>query len=230
MLLEVCAYSLASCATAARMGAQRVELCAGAEAGGTTPGRETIIAALELGIPVFPMVRPRGGDFVYGRNEWEAIQGGIRLCRELGCPGVVAGVQLRDGRMDAGAMKHIVGLAGPMEVTCHKAFDGVPDAAEALEVLVDAGCRRVLTSGLAATAMNGADVLKALVTQAAGRIAVMPGGGVRSSNIGELARITGAVEFHSSAITARSSGTNADPAEVRSLLMALSGVAPAREQ
>ncbi|MBS1547475.1 MAG: copper homeostasis protein CutC [Bacteroidetes bacterium] len=230
MLLEVCAYSLASCITAARMGAHRVELCAGADVGGTTPKKETIIAALELGIPVFPMVRPRGGDFLYNSNEQAAIQEGVRLCRALGCPGIVAGVQLADGRLDADAMKRIVELSGPMEVTCHKVFDGIPDAAEGLEVLVGAGCTRVLTSGLAATAMDGAGALHALVTQAAGRITVMPGGGVRSSNIHTLAHTTGAVEFHSSAITARSSGTDADPAEIHSLLMALNGVASAREQ
>lgn len=226
MLLEVCCYSLSSCITAQRAGAHRVELCAGAEVGGTTPLRETIIAALDLGIPVVPMVRPRGGDFLYDGDELEAVRKAVRMCRELGCTGLVSGVQLRDGRLDAQEMKRIVDLAGPMAVTCHKVFDGVPDGAEALEVLVEAGCARVLTSGMAADAIAGAEVLRRLVSQAGGRITVMPGGGVRSANIGELARLTGAKEFHSSAITTANAGHEADETEVRALareLRAISG-------
>ncbi len=163
MPLEVCCYSLSSCITAQRAGAHRVELCAGAEVGGTTPLRETIIAALDLGIPVVPMVRPRGGDFLYGTAELEEVRKAVRMCRELGCTAIVSGVQLRDGRLDAGAMKRIVDLAGPLEVACHKVFDGVPDAAEALETLVEAGCVRVLTSGMAADAMAGAHGLHGLL-------------------------------------------------------------------
>ncbi|MBP8822572.1 MAG: copper homeostasis protein CutC [Flavobacteriales bacterium] len=226
MPLEVCCYSLSSCITAQRAGAHRVELCAGAEVGGTTPLRETIIAALDLGIPVVPMVRPRGGDFLYGTAELEEVRKAVRMCRELGCTAIVSGVQLRDGRLDAGAMKRIVDLAGPLEVACHKVFDGVPDAAEALETLVEAGCVRVLTSGMAADAMAGAHVLHGLVAQAGARIAVMPGGGVRSSNLEALARITGAREFHSSAITTANAGHEADETEVRALareLRAISG-------
>ncbi len=223
MHLEVCAYSLASCATAARCGAYRVELCAGPGVGGTTPAQDMIIAALELGIPVFPMVRPRGGDFLYNADELEHLRRAIRLCRELGCPGIVSGAQQGDGRLDAVAMKRIVDLAGPMAVTCHKVFDGVPDASEALEVLVDAGCQRVLTSGLAPDAVRGAEMIRRLVDQADGRITVMPGGGVRSANIAGLARTTGAVEFHSSAITPRNPGTDADAEEVRALIKALKG-------
>lgn len=223
MLLEICAYSLASCTTAARAGAGRVELCAGPEVGGTTPPQDRVIAALERGIPVFPMVRPRGGDFLYNEEELEHIRRAIRLCRELGCPGIVTGMHLRDGRLDGALMRRMVDLAGPMEVTCHKVFDGVPDAREALEVLVDAGCTRVLTSGLAADAVTGGAVLRGLVDQARGRITVMPGGGVRSMNIAQLVRTTGAVEFHSSAITLRSSGMDADAEEVRLLVEALKG-------
>lgn len=221
MLLEVCAYSLAACATALREGAQRVELCAGPGVGGTTPSKEVIIAALELGIAVFPMARPRGGDFLYGPDEWEALLDAVRLCRELGCRGVVSGAQLADGRIDAVRMRRIVDAAGPMAVTCHKVFDGVPDAGEALETLVETGCSRVLTSGLAADAMAGASMLHRLVEQAGKRITVMPGGGVRSTNIRELVLATGAVEFHSSAITGRHAAFETDAAEVRALVAGL---------
>lgn len=218
MLLEVCAYSLASCAMAARTGASRVELCAGPNVGGTTPVREAVEAALELGIPVFPMIRPREGDFLYDQDELAAIRKTVLLYREMGCPGLVTGMQLRNGRLDSDALKRVVELAGPMAVTCHKVFDGVPDAAEALEELVDAGCMRVLTSGLATNAVAGAHSLQQLVAQAGGRITVMPGGGIRSENIAELVRITGAHEYHSSAITPRSDGADADEAELRALV------------
>jgi len=221
MLLEVCAYSLAACATAMREGAQRVELCAGPGVGGTTPAKEVIIAALELGIAVCPMARPCGGDFLYGPEEMQEIMRTIRLCRELGCPGIVSGVHLADGRLDRDRMRRIVDAAGPMAVTCHKVFDGVPDAEEALETLVETGCSRVLTSGLAADAMAGASVLQRLVEQAGKRITVMPGGGVRSTNIRELVLTTGAVEFHSSAITGRNAAFETDAAEVRALLAGL---------
>lgn len=219
MLLEICAYSLASCATAVRAGAHRVELCDGPEVGGITPVPAVITAAMEMGIPVFPMVRPRGGDFLFNPDEWEELLRTVRLCRGLGCPGIVSGAQHTDGRLDAVRMQRIVDAAGPMAVTCHKVFDGVPDAEEALETLMESGCKRVLTSGLAPDAMFGARKLQSLVARANGRISVMPGGGVRSTNIRELARITGAHEFHSSAITAHPQGAQADEEEVRALLL-----------
>lgn len=218
MLLEVCAYSLASCEMAAKAGAHRVELCADRSVGGTTAAKDVIIAALELGIPVFPMVRPRGGDFLYSKAEWDEITETVWFCRDLACTGIVTGVQLPDGRLDGDHLRRLVDLASPMEVTCHKVFDGVPDAMEALETLVEAGCTRVLTSGLAPDAMQGAATIHQLVKQADGRIRILVGGGVRSTNIGELMRYTGANEFHSSAITAGSVGDNADEQELHALV------------
>ena len=190
MLLEVCAYSLSSCRIAREAGADRVELCSGPLQGGTTPSWGMITAAMELGLPVFPMIRPRGGDFIYNSEELDVMWRDIRACRELGCPGIVAGAQRSDGSLDVGLMKRIVQEAGPMAVTCHKVFDQVPDPSSALEVLIEAGCARVLTSGLHANALEGARIIKQLVAQAAGRIVVMPGGGVRSENIAEIIAAT----------------------------------------
>lgn len=198
-----------------------MELCAGPEVGGTTPAQGSIIAALELGIPVFPLARPRGGDFLYGPDEWVELLRTVRMCRRLGCPGVVAGAQLSDRRLDAGRMCRIVDAAGPMSVTCHKVFDQVPNDDEALETLIGSGCRRVLTSGLAANALSGARTLHRLVASSGGRITVMPGGGVRSTNIRELVLATGAREFHSSAITGGTGGFRTDEAEVRALIVGL---------
>jgi copper homeostasis protein len=180
-----------------------------------------ITAAMELGLPVFPMIRPRGGDFIYNSEELDVMWRDIRACRELGCPGIVAGAQRSDGSLDVGLMKRIVQEAGPMAVTCHKVFDQVPDPSSALEVLIEAGCARVLTSGLHANALEGARIIKQLVAQAAGRIVVMPGGGVRSENIAEIIAATGATEYHSSAITANSTDHIADPNEVQALVQVL---------
>ncbi len=221
MVLEVCAYSLTSCAIAVRGGAQRLEFCATAGVGGTTPHLQDVQSVLEWGIPVFPMVRPRGGNFVYNVEERKVIEQSIQVFRELGCPGIAVGAACNDGQLDGEFMYRIIEAAGPMAVTCHKVFDGVPDPFEALETLVQCGCKRVLTSGLATDAMHGAELIRQLVGQANGRIIVMPGGGVRSTNILELARITGATEFHSSAIPAEQGSTVADEAEVRALALEL---------
>lgn len=218
MLLELCAYTIASCRIAAEAGVGRVELCSDPAQGGTTPGIGMVRTAMDMGLTVFPMVRPRGGDFVYGADELEVIHREIRAFRDLGCPGIVTGMLRRDGTIDADRMKRAVDLAGPMAVTCHKAFDAVPDGAEALEALVDAGCARVLTSGLAPDAVAGSTVIAGLVKQAAGRITILVGGGVRSGNIRQLMGSTGAKEFHSSAITTRSAQATADEEEVCALL------------
>jgi copper homeostasis protein len=221
MVLEVCAYSLSSCRIAMEAGADRVELCADPLQGGTTPSWGTITAAMELGLPVFPMIRPRGGNFIYNEEELDVMWRDIRACRELGCPGIATGVQRSDGSLDVEWMERIVERAGPMAVTCHKVFDQVPDASAALETLIAVGCRRVLTSGLHAHALEGARIIQQLVAQAAGRITVIPGGRVRSGNIAEIIAATGANEFHSSAITARSKDHIADPEEVRALVQVL---------
>ncbi|MBP9160486.1 MAG: copper homeostasis protein CutC [Flavobacteriales bacterium] len=221
MVLEVCAYSLVSCKIAVENGADRIELCTDPLQGGTTPSWGLVTAAMELGLPVFPMIRPRGGDFPYNAEELDVMWRDIKACRELGCPGIVSGAQSNNGSLDVELMKRIVEQAGPMAVTCHKVFDQVPDASVALEALVDSGCARVLTSGLQANASAGARTIKQLVAQAAGRIAVMPGGGVRSGNISDIIAATGATEFHSSAISASSKEHVADPKEVHALVEAM---------
>ena len=221
MLLELCAYNLASCHLAARAGAGRIELCADPLQGGTTPSFGSVQAALGADLPVFPIVRPRGGDFRYDAEEVDVMLRDIRAFRELGCPGIVTGALRVDGTIDAGAMARFAEAAGPMRMACHKAFDEVPDAAAALEDLIAAGCCRVLTSGCQATAMDGASTIHALVQRSAGRITIMPGGGVRSTNLRQLIAATGATEFHSSALTARSVHHTADELEVRAMVAAL---------
>ncbi len=219
MLLEVCAFNIQSCLVAAQAGAGRIELCVDPLQGGTTPSYGLVRYALEkVSIPVYPMIRPRGGNFVYDEDELEIMKKDIRTVRELGCPGIATGVLLPDGRIDVEILSRIVSWAYPMNVTCHKAFDATQNAFEALEDVITAGCSRILTSGLNKTALEGAGVIADLIAQAGDRIMIMPGGGVRSSNIAQLARETGAREFHSSALVTRASNHIADENEVQLLL------------
>ena len=225
MIIEICAFNIQSCFIAEKGGADRIELCSDPLQGGTTPSYGLIAYALEhVSIPVFPMIRPRGGSFVYDADELALMKKDILTCRELGCPGIATGVQLPDGRINTEQLKQIIEWAYPMTVTCHKVFDAVPDASEALEAVIAAGCGRVLTSGLQKTALGGAALLSQLVVQAAGRIIVMPGGGVRSSDIAQLVRETGAKEFHSSALVSKGTNHIADEHEVRMMADVLKGI------
>jgi copper homeostasis protein len=198
--LEVCAFTIQSCIIAEKAGAARVELCDNPIEGGTTPSYGTIRRVREaVSISLFPIIRPRSMNYYFDNDEWNIVRDDIMICRELGCDGISVGAQLRDGRIDSVRMQQAVEWAFPMKVTCNRAFDAVPDAFEALEVLIAAGCERVLTSGLAPTAPEGIKMLRQLVQKAAGRISIMPGAGVRSPNLKTLMAETGAFEFHSSA-------------------------------
>lgn len=198
--LEVCAFTIQSCMIAEKAGAVRVELCDNPIEGGTTPSYGTIKRVREaVSIDVFPIIRPRSMNYFYDEDEWKIVLDDIKACKELGCNGVSVGVQLQNGLIDEVRMQQVVELAYPMKVTCNRAFDAVPDPFAALETLIACGCERILTSGLAASAPEGIHLLKQLVDAAANRISIMPGAGVRSSNILKLANETGAYEFHTSA-------------------------------
>lgn len=197
--VEVIAFNIESCARIEQSGAQRIELCANPAEGGTTPSCGMIKVAREkTGIALFPIIRPRGGDFLYSEDEFNIMKTDVQLCRQLGCDGVVIGLLQKDGRIDVERTAQLVELAYPMEVTFHRAFDYCSDPFEALEQIIQIGCQRILTSGQKPTAIEGADLLAQLVKAADERIRIMPGSGVRQSNIKELAQKTGAVEFHSS--------------------------------
>ncbi len=228
--LEICCYSFTAASIAAEAGADRIELCADAGEGGTTPGYGTLKQVREsIRIPVFPIIRPRGGDFHYSDTELEIIKSEILLCRELGFEGVVTGALEADGQINLSLLGRLVELAYPMEVTFHRAFDRAANPFDALETIIRAGCSRVLTSGRVPSAPNGAALLAQLVGQADDRIVIMPGSGVRAHNIADIAKRTGAAEFHSSASTPRATAMSyinagmqealtlrvPDPAEIR---------------
>jgi copper homeostasis protein len=198
--LEICCYNYSSCLIAAGAGVQRIELCADAAEGGTTPGFGIIKRVKEkLPTPVFPIIRPRGGDFFYDDDEFNVMKTEVQLCRELGCEGVVIGMLKQDGSIDKMRCGQLVTLAYPMSVTFHRAFDRALNPFKALEDIIQIGCERILSSGHKPTAQEGAHLLNELVRQANERIIIMPGSGIRAANIIETARQTGATEFHSSA-------------------------------
>jgi copper homeostasis protein len=198
--LEVCCFNVESCRSAERAGAVRVELCDNPIEGGTTPSYGTIKKAREsIKIALHPIIRPRSMNYLYSEEEWEIIREDIAICKSLGCDGIAIGMQLITGNIDTERMKRAVELAYPMDVTCIRVFDAVPDPFEALEQLIDAGCNRILTSGQAASAPEGTVLLKKLVEKADGRISIMPGAGIRPENLAHLIEETGAMEFHSSA-------------------------------
>ena len=183
MTIEVCAYSLESCQNAQLAGAGRVELCGGLGEGGTTPSAGLIALVREhLQIPVYVMIRPRGGDFVYDEQELEVMRRDIDIARRLGADGVVLGVLKPDGRVDVATTRELVELAAPMGVTFHRAFDLTPDPLEALEMVIETGAERILTSGQKPAAPQGRKLLESLAEQADGRIEIMAGGGVNADN------------------------------------------------
>ncbi len=200
MLLEIAVFNIDSAIKAAVAGADRIELCDNAMEGGTTPSYGTLKLAREkISIPVFPIIRPRGGDFLYNDVEFEVMLKDVLLCKELGFEGIVIGILNADGSINKQRTLQLVECAYPLEVTFHRAFDRVTDPLKALEDIIDCGCQRILTSGQTPNALDGKDLIKQLIHQANNRIIIMPGSGVRSNNIKEIADTTGAVELHSSA-------------------------------
>jgi len=182
-------------------GASRIELCENLEIGGVTPSEESIRNTLEIcrgKIPVNVLVRPRGGDFVFSDYEFLQMSRSISLCRELGADGVVIGALTAKGDVDAEHIARLIAEARPMSVTFHRAFDVCRDPLTSFEDIITLGCDRLLTSGHETDAFAGRWLIAELVRLSAGRIIVMPGCGVRASNIKELERVTHASEFHSS--------------------------------
>jgi copper homeostasis protein len=220
-ILEICCFNFQSALIAQKAGAHRIELCADSGEGGTTPSAGFIKSVRKkLDIPVFPIIRPRGGDFLYSRDEFEIMQLDVALCKQTGCDGIATGMLLKNGKIDKESCSRLVNLAYSMEVSFHRAFDQVSDPFDAMEEIIDAGCGRILTSGQQPTATAGEALIKELIKKAQDRICIMPGSGLRASNILELARVTSASEFHTSARISQSDPLP-DLAEIQSMLRQL---------
>ena len=199
-ILEVCAFHIDSCVIAERAGAVRVELCDNPIEGGTTPSYGTIKKVREtISILLYPILRPRSGNYWYSDEEFNILKEDILMCKELGSNGISVGVSKQDATIDTERMKRVVEWAGSMGVTCNRVFDCAPNPFEALEDVIACGCERILTSGQKSAAPDAGKLLQDLVEQAASRIIIMPGAGVKSSNIAKLKEESGAWEFHSSA-------------------------------
>ena len=197
ILVEACVDSVASALAAERGGARRLELCDALFDGGTTPSAGMIAACkAAVSIPVFVMIRPRGGGFVYSDAERDVMRRDVVAARELGADGVVIGGLRPDGTVDLVLVRSLVEAAKNLPVTFHRAFDFTPDLEASLDSLADAGVRRVLSAGGAAVAADGAAALADLVRRAGSRLVVIAGGGIREDNVRSLVSVSGVREVH----------------------------------
>ncbi len=196
---EICVDSVEGALAAQTGGAQRIELCANLLEGGTTPSSGTIALArhhLQIGLQV--IIRPRGGDFCYSEIEFAVMRYEVEAAKHLGADGIVIGLLNPDGTVDKTRSAELIALARPLNVTFHRAFDMTCDPHQALEDLIDLGVDRVLTSGQESSALEGLDLITALVQQAKGRISVMPGGGINARNLSKIVAQSGVGELHMS--------------------------------
>ena len=185
-------------AAAERGGAQRIELCADLRVGGLTPDAELMRMVRErVRIPIFAMVRPRAGNFVYSSEEIAQMRGDIEVAQRCGMDGIVLGILTSQQEIDVNRTRELIQRAHPLPVTFHRAFDCAADLDAALEAVIATGAARILTSGGATDAPSGISSLKDLIATAKDRITVLPGGGINASNVQQVARETGAREMHS---------------------------------
>lgn len=211
--LEIACFNLESALIAQKSGADRIELCANMSVGGTTPSIEIIEQTKQnLTIDLYVMIRPRGGNFIYSNEEFQQMKDSILQIKKIGINGFVFGILNEDETINIEQNTELINLAKPFSCTFHRAFDEVENYKTALEDVISCGFSTILTSGTFPNVMEGKEVLKNLVLQAEKRITIMPGGGLRSSNISELNEITNANWYHSSAIT--NENETANPEEI----------------
>jgi copper homeostasis protein len=204
IILEACVDSVDAALAAQAGGADRVELCADLLAGGCTPSAGTIQRTRDrLDIRMHVIIRPRGGDFCYSDDEFEAMKVDIAYCKQAGADGVVIGILNPDGTVDIERTRELIELARPLSVTFHRAFDMTCDPVAALETLISLGVDRILTTGQEASTLEGLDMIADLDRQANGRVILMPGmpGNVNERNLERIITKSGAREFHTYAPT-----------------------------
>ena len=196
--LEICVDDAEGLAAAIAGGADRIELCSALALGGLTPSPGLMALAAAAPLPVYAMIRPREGDFVFSFADLDQMLREIDAVRAARLAGVVFGASEPGGALDCDALALLQRHAAGLGTTLHRAFDLVPDPADALECAIELGFERILTSGGVAKAEDGVTVLAALVRQAAARISIMPGAGVRPGNAAKVLALTGAHEIHAS--------------------------------
>ena len=197
MIKEACVESFEKALEAQNNGADRIELCENLSVGGTTPSYGTVKICLEkLNIPIFPMIRARGGNFVYSKDEIEIMKEDIKVFKDLGVKGLVLGCLTSDNKIDLELTKTLVNLAYPMEITFHKAIDEISNPLDYIDDLVDIGIKRILTSGGKATALEGKDLINDMIKKSNGRLKIVVAGKVTKENLNELSNLISADEFH----------------------------------
>ena len=201
MIKEACVESLIDALEAEKRGADRIELCDNLSQGGTTPSYGTIKVALStLKIPVFPIIRPRGGDFYYTPAEIEVIKEDIKVCKSLGAKGVILGLLTKDKKIDFEVLSQLVELAKPMEVTFHKAIDELEDPTLVIDDLINLGVKRILSSGTKPTALEGKDMLNKMIEKAGDRLTIVVAGKVTKEILPEVSSLIPAKEYHGKVI------------------------------
>ena len=199
-ILEIAVFNIESAISAIAAGADRIEFCENPMEGGTTPSYGSLKTLIhKTKTPVFPIIRPRGGDFLYSDDEFDSMKSDLLLVKDLGYPGAVIGLLKKDGHIDIDRTAALVSIAGNMEITFHRAFDRCIDPLKGLEDIIQTGCKRILTSGQVPHVSNALPLITQLVNNANGRITIMPGSGVRANNIADIISSTGVMEIHSSA-------------------------------
>lgn len=197
ILVEVCVDSVASAVAAERGGGARVELCGSLIEGGITPSAGLIeMTRAAVSVDLHVMIRPRGGDFCYDRDEFEIMGRDVALAQRLGANGVVFGILDVNGNVDLARTRELVNAARPLSVTFHRAFDMTADLVRALDDVCAAGADRVLTSGGESTSLQARETIAQLVRQAQNRIVVMPGGGIKAESARSLVELTRVSEIH----------------------------------
>ena len=230
MKLEICANSYQSAKNAQEAGAHRIELCQELSVGGITPSYGLLKKVIEeLDIPVFVLIRPRSGNFVYSDDEFQIMKTDIQLCKDLGCKGIVSGVLKPDNKLDVERTKVLIELSKPLPFTFHRAFDEVNNPKESLEQLIDLGVDRVLTSGQESSAEKGLELIQELHRISNNRIMILAGGGINSKYV-ELFKEADLSEIHASASSIKKdddgmfsvSMTFSDPIKIKAILDAIS--------
>jgi copper homeostasis protein len=197
-LLEISVQTLEGAMAAERGGADRIELCADLSVGGVTPSPELMLKTrTSVAVPIFAMIRPRAGNFVYSDEEFAVMRSSIKLAKQLQMNGVVLGILTREKRVDVKRTRELVKLAKGMKVTFHRAIDETADLLAALEEVVQTGAHRILTSGGKSSALEGAATIAEMVARSRGRVVILPGAGVNAENAAEVLQKTGASEIHS---------------------------------
>lgn len=206
--LEICAFNIKDCIDISKFDISRIELCTNKKKGGLTPSKNSIIKSLKLNIPIHPIIRPRGGNFLYNKTELRQMIESIKFCKNIGCHGVVFGILDKKNKINIKMCKKLKTFCGNMSTTFHRAFDEIADPFDALESIIDLKFDRILTSGQKKNAKEGIKLITQLAERSKNRISIMPGSGIRSNNIDLFLKNKNINEIHTSSYSDGKFSTN----------------------